>query len=44
MITPSAPPSGATIWAVTEWDLFFILMMVFSLNRPMPLKKAATSR
>ena len=38
MITPSAPPSGTTISAVIEWDLFFRLMTEFSVSRFIPPK------
>src|SRR5208337_2278257 len=36
MMTPSAPPSGTTISAVTEWDLFLRLITEFSVRRPIP--------
>ncbi len=36
MITPSAPFSGTTMFAVTECDLFLMLSTQFSLKRPMP--------
>ena len=36
MITPSAPASGTSISAVTEWDLFLMLRTQFSDKRPMP--------
>jgi hypothetical protein len=36
MITPSAPVSGTSISAVTEWDLFLMFRTQFSDRRPMP--------
>src|SRR3954454_6928274 len=35
-MTPSAPASGTTTSAGTAWDLFLMLMRLFSLRRPMP--------
>ena len=40
MMTPFAPPSGTTISAVTENDLFLMLMTPFSESRPMPAKSS----
>jgi hypothetical protein len=36
MITPSAPPSGTSISAVTACDLFLMLTTEFSERRPIP--------
>ena len=40
MMTPSAPCSGTTISAVTEWDLFLRLRTQFSERCPMPPKRS----
>ena len=42
MITPLAPPSGTSISAVTECDLFLRLRTEFSVSRPMPPKSSWT--
>ena len=36
MMTPSAPDAGTYTSAVTEYDLFLMLMTEFSLRRPIP--------
>ena len=38
-ITPSAPPSGTCSSAVTECDLFLMLITEFSVSRPMPAEE-----